>query len=435
MGGPVDGHGGTLHRPGREGYSTGVDPAKLFGSVIKLGWDDYESVLNMLPSNRRLQKLGPETVEKLASLYRGIYGPSVKKVEGGVAALSHISRARDGTTKLLLKLSDGLEVETVIIPWRGKRSTLCVSSQVGCRQGRQQRRGAPLGEMQRLQLEPLFSCRTEHDHACYFFCFSRHSVATPHHTLQLPGCTFCATGRMGRIRNLTADEILAQMYWGKKLCRLEELPEISNVVFMGMGEPSDNAANVVRAAEQLTTREMFSLSASRVTVSTVGPTPASFMDFASARCVLAWSVHAVNDELRRRLVPTTRHSMVDLRRGLIDALLVRPFNARTCMLEVALMRGVNDGPEHADELADFTQVIIDEVPGVKPHINLIPFNEIGVHSAGYERPSNGAVLDFQKRLQAKGMHVHVRATRGDDKTAACGQLATSQRKPSSVKMP
>ncbi len=116
-------------------YRMGVDPAKLFGSVIKLGWDDYESVLNMLPSNRRQQRLGPETIDKLASLYQQLYGEKVKKVEGGVATLSFISRANDGTTKLLLRLSDGLEVETVIIPWKGTRSTLCISSQVGCRQG------------------------------------------------------------------------------------------------------------------------------------------------------------------------------------------------------------------------------------------------------------------------------------------------------------
>jgi 23S rRNA (adenine2503-C2)-methyltransferase len=240
---------------------------------------------------------------------------------------------------------------------------------------------------------------------------------------------------MGRIRNLTADEILAQMYWGKKICRLEELPEISNVVFMGMGEPSDNAANVIQACEQLTTREMFSLSASKVTVSTVGPTPEAFMDFARARCVMAWSVHAVDDDLRKRLVPTTKYSMVQLRQGLIDALLERPMNARTCMLEVALMRGVNDGLDHADQLAEFTQGIIDQVPGAKPHINLIPFNDIGVQATMYERPNNSDVVAFQKHLQSKGMHVHVRTTRGDDKTAACGQLATSKKTSSSSKTP
>jgi 23S rRNA (adenine2503-C2)-methyltransferase len=127
----------------------------------------------MLPAQRRSKRLGPEALEKLQQLYQKQGG----KVEGGVASLSYISQASDSTTKLLLKLSDGLEIETVIIPWNGHRSTLYMSTQVGCRQG----------------------------------------------------CEFCATGRMGRIRNLTTDEILAQMFFAKKICRLEGLPDVSNI--------------------------------------------------------------------------------------------------------------------------------------------------------------------------------------------------------------
>ena len=120
-------------------YKLGIDPAHMFGSVINLGQDDYESIVARLPSQRRRNKLGPDTLDKLQKLYQNSYGgknPSVTNVEGGVASLSYISRASDSTTKLLLKLSDGLEVETVIIPWNGQRSTLCISSQVGCRQGK-----------------------------------------------------------------------------------------------------------------------------------------------------------------------------------------------------------------------------------------------------------------------------------------------------------
>jgi hypothetical protein len=117
-------------------YSIGVDPSNMFGEVIRLGWDDYESIVNRLPSQRRSQRLGSDALEKLEDLYKQSYGSDkVTKVEGGVATLSYISRASDDTTKLLLKLNDGLEVETVIIPWKNKRSTLCISSQVGCRQG------------------------------------------------------------------------------------------------------------------------------------------------------------------------------------------------------------------------------------------------------------------------------------------------------------
>jgi hypothetical protein len=161
-------------------YSIGIDPADYFGT-INLGYDDFESIHGILPSRRRSQKLGPEALSRLASSYpEGAAG----KIEGGVATLSYISKANDSTTKILLTLADGLQIETVIIPMAGDRSTLCVSSQVGCAQG----------------------------------------------------CRFCATGKMGRLRNLTSAEILAQLFFAKKLCRLEGLPEITNIVFMGMGD-------------------------------------------------------------------------------------------------------------------------------------------------------------------------------------------------------
>ncbi len=326
----------------------------------------------MLPSQRRSQRLGHDALSKLQNLYSKHGG----KVEGGVAKLSYISRASDSTTKLLLRLSDGLEIETVIIPWNGQRSTLCMSTQVGCRQG----------------------------------------------------CKFCATGRMGRIRNLTTDEILAQMFFAKKICRLEGLPDVSNIVFMGMGESADNADNVIKATEILTTRELFQLAAAKVTVSTVGPSPEAFKRFAKAPCVIAWSVHAANDQLRRKLVPTTTYPMVELRQGLIDALLERPANhLRTTMLEVALMKGVNDSVKEADELVEFARVITDSVPGCKLMVNLIPFNDIG--NTEFERPNPEDVETFRKRLQEQGLFSQVRTTRGDDKTAACGQLSTNRKKP------
>ena len=126
---------------------------------------------------------------------------------------------------------------------------------------------------------------------------------------------------MGKLRSLTADEIIAQMFFAQKLCRQEGLPPISNVVFMGMGEPSDNSYNVAQATKVLTTRRFFSLAASKVTVSTVAPHPECFMEFANSPCILAWSVHAVRDDLRKKLVPTTKYKMVELRQGLIDAML------------------------------------------------------------------------------------------------------------------
>ena len=142
---------------------------------------------------------------------------------------------------------------------------------------------------------------------------------------------------MGKLRSLAADEILAQLFYAKKMCRLADaaLPPVANVVFMGMGEPADNAEAVRGAVDVMTRNELFGLSATGVTVSTVAPDPGAFLRFADSRCVLAWSVHAARDDLRRRLVPTTRYPMAELGRGLADAL--RRRRLRTCMLEVALM--------------------------------------------------------------------------------------------------
>jgi 23S rRNA (adenine2503-C2)-methyltransferase len=229
---------------------------------------------------------------------------------------------------------------------------------------------------------------------------------------------------MGKIRDLTSDEILAQMFFAKKIARLNGLPDISHVVFMGMGEPADNSKNVVKAVEILTKNELFQLSASKVTVSTVAPTPDAFKDISKANCVMAWSVHAANDELRKKVVPTMKYSMAELRQGFIDALLERPLKQRTAMLEVCLMKDVNDSLKEADEMAEFAKVIRDSVPGSKLMINLIPFNDIG--QTLYQQPSNYNVAAFQKRLQTHGLLSCIREARGDDATAACGQLATKK---------
>jgi 23S rRNA (adenine2503-C2)-methyltransferase len=344
-------------------YSAGIDPQLFFsGQEVT---EDQATVQKLLPAPRRTQTLGKGALELLTEVNSG------GSIEGGVATLTHVSRSRDSTTKLLLRLKDGFEVETVLIPWKGTRTTVCISSQVGCRQG----------------------------------------------------CTFCATGRMGKLRSLSSDEILAQLFFAVQQCRREGLPPVSNVVFMGMGEPGDNVVNVKKAAQIMTTRELFQLSAQRVTISTVAPSPQTFMELADAPAVLAWSVHAARDELRRQLVPTTKYTMVELRQGLIDALLSRA--NRTTMLEIALMKGVNDSDREADELADFCREIMNQVPGCKLICNLIPFNDIGQER--YEKPAMERVLGFQKRLQGQGICAHLRATRGDDESAACGQLATKKK--------
>mmetsp|Transcript_12751 Transcript_12751/g.19254 ORF Transcript_12751/g.19254 Transcript_12751/m.19254 type:complete len:450 (-) Transcript_12751:1379-2728(-) len=350
-------------------YRLGIDPELFFGDPSgALDEDARNEIIKLLPSKRQTQVLGNGALRELSKV-----NPD-GGVEMGIASLSDIHTSSDGTTKLLLKMKDGLEVETVIIPWDDReRSTLCVSSQVGCRQG----------------------------------------------------CTFCATGRMGRLRNLSADEILIQVYFATKICRVSKIFKIDNIVFMGMGEPADNSDAVCTATRILTDRQLFQLSQSKVTVSTVAPDPQSFSLFADAPCVLAWSVHAATDELRKILVPTTRHTMEELREGLVEVLRRRPKRLRTTMLEYVLIDGMNDSLEDAVALAKFSQGIIDAVPQCKVVVNIIPFNDIG-HPT-YKKPTIDAVLAFQRGLLGNDITAYIRTTRGDDESAACGQLATSKR--------
>mmetsp|Transcript_13722 Transcript_13722/g.29836 ORF Transcript_13722/g.29836 Transcript_13722/m.29836 type:complete len:563 (+) Transcript_13722:150-1838(+) len=351
-------------------------------------WKKLQNVMhNYFCYNNGLMQIGNSDVE-LQQDREAIY-----TIENTIASLSQMKVSPDGTTKLLLKMkNDGLEVESVIIPWMDKGfSTLCVSSQVGCKQG----------------------------------------------------CTFCATGRMGKLRSLTTDEILVQFYYASKVCRVISnlfnaqsgdnciadhyvLPKVDNVVFMGMGEPADNVDAVVPAVNALVDPRMFGLAQSKVTISTVAPDPLAFAKLGQAPAALAWSVHAVDDSLRRRLVPTTRHSMEELKKGLVQALSSRSNKLRRIMLEVALIEGVNDSDEDAERLATFSQSIMNEVAGSKVVANLIPYNAID--NAIYRTPSVERVLRFQKIVTDCGVLCYVRTTRGDDESAACGQLATKKKR-------
>lgn len=302
-------------------------------------------------------------------------------IEDEIAQLSKLSVASDGTAKMLIKLlKDGLEVESVIIPWDDQgKSTLCISSQVGCRQA----------------------------------------------------CTFCLTGRMSKLRDLSTSEILAQMHLGIKVCRLNGILPINNVVFMGMGEPADNAANVIEAAKILVDRNLYQLSPRRVTISTVAPDPESFAKIGEAGVVLAWSVHASRQDLREELVPTTKHSMTELRKGLIETLQNRSRRLRNTMLEVALIGGVNDSKEDALHLAEFCKPFFEQVADLKLFVNLIPWNDIGATNgpaSTYKKPDMEQVLEFQNVLKEQGILCYIRTTRGDEENAACGMLNTKKKK-------
>lgn len=280
------------------------------------------------------------------------------------------TRSADGTRKWLLDVGQGNAVEAVFIPERN-RGTLCVSSQAGC----------------------------------------------------ALDCAFCATGKQGFNRNLTAGEIVGQLWLANRLLEDEagvrlaadstyERP-VSNVVMMGMGEPLTNFDNVVAALETMLDDNAYGLSRRRVTVSTSGIVPA--MDRLRDACpvALAVSLHAPNDALRDQLVPINRkYPLAELMAACLRYLEKAPRDFVT--FEYIMLDGVNDTPEHARQLLR----LVADVPC---KFNLIPFNPF--HGVPWRTSPPARVAQFAAILQDAGRVTTVRKTRGDDVAAACGQLA------------
>jgi 23S rRNA (adenine2503-C2)-methyltransferase len=262
----------------------------------------------------------------------------------------------DGTIKLLLRFDDGAACETVLMP-HGERLTQCLSSQAGC---------------------PL-------------------------------GCVFCRTGELGLTRSLHWSEIVDQWLAARK-----ELPSgsgVTNLVFMGMGEPLLNREALLEAVRFLTARAGGGISASRVTVSTAGIVPG--IDWLGAelpQVKLAVSLNAPDDALRSRLMPVNRKYPLG---ELIPALRRYPTGRRAITIEYVLLGGINDTPAHAAALVRLLR-------GVHCKINLIPFNQ---HSGlPFAAPAAAAVQSFQKRLKAAGLTALIRQSQGTEIGAACGQL-------------
>ncbi|MBB3167971.1 23S rRNA (adenine(2503)-C(2))-methyltransferase RlmN [Simiduia aestuariiviva] len=273
----------------------------------------------------------------------------------------------DGTRKFLIKVDGGSAIETVFIP-DGERGTLCVSSQIGC------------------SLD----------------------------------CSFCATGKQGFNRDLSAAEIIAQVWIAANSfgqLRVGGPRKVTNVVLMGMGEPLLNFDNVVDAMHLMMHDNCYGISKRRVTLSTSGVVPALDRLGQHTDACLAISLHAPNDALRNELVPINKKypiaMLLDSAQRYIEGL---PDTHRKITIEYTLIDQVNDRPEHAHELAE----LLRDVP-VK--INLIPFNPFS--QSDYKRVSNNALRRFQTILIEAGYIATVRTTRGDDIDAACGQLAGS----------
>ena len=276
-------------------------------------------------------------------------------------AITAVQESADGTVKWSLDAGAGQAIETVFIPEPG-RGTLCVSSQVGCAMD----------------------------------------------------CSFCATGHQGFNRNLSAADIIAQVALARReLGDPDGRSPVTNVVFMGMGEPLANFRALVQACEILVDDLAYKLSRRRVTVSTSGLVPQIRRLAQEARVALAVSLHAPDDDLRNELVPINRrHPIAELLDACWDY--VDATNTKEITIEYVMLKGVNDSPAHARRLVG----LLRNRPA---KVNLIPFNPFP--ETVYQRSSPETVQEFRLILSAAGIVTVTRRTRGDDIAAACGQLA------------
>jgi 23S rRNA (adenine2503-C2)-methyltransferase len=314
-------------------------------------------------------------------------------------------RAADGTRKLLAVLKDGATVETVLIPGvTGPKGAL--PSPV-----------APIDDADA-------SAAVEDEEVGADEEASRDEApvrVTQCISTQVGcamGCVFCASGVAGLKRHMSAGEIVAQVLAGR--ARLEQGERLSNVVFMGMGEPLHNYASTARALRLLTHSEGIALSARRITVSTSGLVPeiARLGEDFAGNIGLAVSLHAADDETRSRLMPINKKYPLAV---LMDALRAYPLpRRRRITIEYTLVSGKNDEPGEAKKLVRLLR-------GIPVKVNLIPMNPIAASPLG--PPDMGRVLAFQRVLCDAGYSCFIRRRRGDDVSAACGQLALLGAKP------
>ena len=296
------------------------------------------------------------TIEAMSDLSARHRALLAETYEVGLTAPEKVSISTDGTKKYLYRTSQNHFIESAYIP-DGDRATLCISSQAGCRMG----------------------------------------------------CRFCATGRQGLQHSLSTNEILNQ---------IESLPErdrLTNIVFMGMGEPLDNPDAVLRAIEVLTAEWGFGWSPTRITLSTAGVTPQLERFLEATQVHLAVSLHNPFPHERAEIMPIEKAWPI---REVVEILRRYDFtHQRRVSFEYIVMSGLNDSPRHIRELCRL-------LDGIKCRINLIRFHKIP--GSPYFSPDDRAMIAFRDALTAKGIHTTIRTSRGEDIQAACGLLSTAQ---------
>jgi 23S rRNA (adenine2503-C2)-methyltransferase len=301
-----------------------------------------------------LYKKEINSIEEMTNLSKKMRETLSADYEMGLSSPVSSSESYDGTKKYLFNVLKDKYIETAYIP-DDDRATICVSSQSGCKMG----------------------------------------------------CIFCMTGQQGFQGSLSSNEILNQFR------SLPEFNSLTNMVFMGMGEPLDNITEVLKTLEILTSEWGYGWSPTRITVSTVGILSGMKEFLEKSRCHLAVSLHSPFDDERKKLMPVQRTNSV---KEVLD--LIRNFemnSQRRISFEYIVFKGINDTPRHIKELARILN-------GIKCRINLIRFHQIP--GSEFYSPGNAEMIDFRAALNAMGIITTIRASRGVDIKAACGLLST-----------
>jgi 23S rRNA (adenine2503-C2)-methyltransferase len=332
-----------------------LDDAEAF--AVAQGWPRFRGEQLW----RWVHDRGARDFDEMTNLSRALRDDARTRLQIGALRIAEVQTSRDGTRKLRLVTHDGQSIESVIIP-DGDKTTQCISSQVGC----------------------------------------------------AVDCQFCATAKLGLVRNLDAGEIVDQVYLARRLlAEAEPGRALTNLVYMGMGEPLHNYDNLVQSLRILTHDKGAGLSQRRITVSTSGLVPKlERLGRETVRPNLAVSLNAASDAIRDEIMPINRKWNIG---KLLAALRAYPLEQRRRItFEYVLLAGVNDSLRDAAQLAKLLR-------GVKCKVNLIPWNPHP--EAPYERPAPAVVDAFQAECKRLGLPTYLRTPRGDDIDAACGQLA------------